>query len=188
MKQRRGITIVETIVSMSISAVIVGVAVGAIHQLFLAESRSRDHVARLVSVGRLADQFRRDVHASVGLADQNEMADNLSCEELHLATHEGQTIVYRVDATSVERIGLLGEDIQQLETYTLPPATEAVFEINDEMRNRMLTLRILPIADQIDGAKRPTHHLRVEATLAHDHRFALLTRADAPGAEGEKNE
>ena len=61
---RRGYTLIEMIVVMTAGTVLMGIAVTLLCALLRAEGTGRALVERSASLGRLADQFRRDVHAA----------------------------------------------------------------------------------------------------------------------------
>jgi prepilin-type N-terminal cleavage/methylation domain-containing protein len=62
---RRGYTLIEMLVVITVSTVLLSVAVGVLHVLSRAERSGREHGNRATIVARLADQFRSDVHAAL---------------------------------------------------------------------------------------------------------------------------
>ena len=62
---RRGFTLIEMLVVMTVGSVIVGIGVGMLHVLLRTEQTGRDRVHQAGVLARLAEQFRSDVGAAV---------------------------------------------------------------------------------------------------------------------------
>jgi prepilin-type N-terminal cleavage/methylation domain-containing protein len=63
-KQRYGFSLVEMIVVITVGAALTGLAVTTLASLMHASRAMDDHVYRIATIRRLAEQFRDDVHAA----------------------------------------------------------------------------------------------------------------------------
>ena len=92
MMPRRGFTLIELVVVMGAMAAVLAAAAMLVHFVLQldAEVRQRTHV--VVSLGRLAEQFRRDVHQARG---EPVVASNHREAELHLPG--GRIVKWRID-------------------------------------------------------------------------------------------
>ena len=61
---RAGFALVEMMIVMAIGTVLVGVLAATLSKVIAANGRASDHLEALVGMQRLAEQFRRDVHAA----------------------------------------------------------------------------------------------------------------------------
>ena len=62
---RRGVSLIEILVLMTIGSTLMGIAVGSLHLLLKMDRNTRQRRQLQASEARLADQFRRDVHAAL---------------------------------------------------------------------------------------------------------------------------
>ena len=92
MTSRRGFTLIEMLVVMTAVAAILAATVVLMHFVLQMDSEVRQRTHTVAMVGRLAEQFRRDVHQARG---EPLVAADHRAAELHLP---GGTIVkWRID-------------------------------------------------------------------------------------------
>jgi hypothetical protein len=128
-----------------------------------AEQSGRTHAERSESLRRLADQFRRDVHAAVGEAAGAE--DRHGCR-LRLA--DNKSVQYKVGGDEVSREEWADSKVVRRESYLLPKDSTALVTIERTTSPWTLSLTIMPK----DASLRPGHEISIEALLGRDHRFA----------------
>ena len=87
---RRAFTLVEMLTVISIGSVLMGIAISLLIVLLGAEQSGRTHAERSESLQRLADQFRRDVHAAVGepVGTVDDAASKGTVPDVHAAVGE----------------------------------------------------------------------------------------------------
>ena len=169
MKRRHGYTLIEMMVVLAVGSVLSGVAVALIVALLRSESGARDHIHQSAVQSRLADQFRRDVHA----------ADAIDADDSGLVwtftLGRGRTVTYRIEANRLERSETAEKDTQRQETYALPPDHTARLDMPEPADSPIVGLSIIPTAKTLDAKPRAT--VRFEALLAADHRYEISTDA-----------
>src|SRR5689334_610049 len=62
---RRGFSMIEVVLVLGGVSIILGLCAGLLHVMLRLERAGRLHLAETVTVGRLAHQFRQDVHAAL---------------------------------------------------------------------------------------------------------------------------
>jgi type II secretory pathway pseudopilin PulG len=164
MNRRRGISLIEMIAVMGIGAVMMGVAVTLLYTLLRTEGSGREHVRQSSVLGRLADQFRRDVHAAKTVA----AAPDGEGRQFELAP--GQTVTYRFQRGTLTRTEQVDGTPQRRESYALPPGTTATIRIPADTQPALVSLMITPVAEASGPAGGRAIH--IDAVLARDHRFA----------------
>jgi hypothetical protein len=151
----------ELVAVMSGLSVVIGTT--AVLTAFLlrmgGEMRERTHM--IAALERLAEQFRRDVHAIQG--EPSLGADHRTAE-FHLAG--GRTIRWRIDdREGAVRMEHASQRVDREDTYALPQGTTAAFEAKPQAAGRIVALRI-----NSTGNGGPS--LAVEALVGRDERLA----------------
>ena len=160
---RRAFTLIEMLFAITIGSVLMGIAVSLLIVLLGAEQSGRAHAERSASLQRLADQFRRDVHAAVGEPDAN-AKDRHGCR---LALPDKAGVQYAVGVGGVSREEQVGSKVVRRESYSLPKNCTAAFAIDRTTSPWTLSLTIVPN----DASLRNAHEIRIDAVLGRDHRF-----------------
>jgi prepilin-type N-terminal cleavage/methylation domain-containing protein len=173
MHQRRGFTLVEVLVVITVSSVIMGIAVTLLYGLLLTQRTARDHLHRCHELDRLAEQFRRDVH----LATTHNGADLTAGWQCHLPAD--RTVTYRAEPGGLVRVEHQGQVVRQRESFALPPNSVASIEVTNSRKDgrgpAIASLLVTPAGDnpgtsaQGPPAARP---VRIDAVLGRDHRFS----------------
>jgi len=175
MRFRRGVSLVELLLTMSACTVILTMSAALIHRVMHTQSKMRAFHDPERSALRLSNAFRRDVHRALGAETNDaELQDNVF---LRLQLPEGETIEYRQLQGKVTRVqAAIGKPIAN-EAFAFPPEIELV--IRRESPNRMC-LTITPdlrVQAAGDGhspsiAHATPAHLLVEATLNRNSRLS----------------
>lgn len=169
MNRRRGISLIEMIAAMGIGAVMMGVAVALLYTLLETEGSGREHLRHGSVLGRLADQFRRDVHAAKSVGD---VADG---EGRQFELAPGRTVTYRLEPGTLVRTEQVDAVVQRRESFALPPGTTTSIRIEADTDPTIVSLMITPVAEPPRQPGRRT--ARIDAVLARDRRF---TRPEGP--------
>jgi len=162
MNRRTGYSLVEVIVVMVTASTMMAVTVALLYGLLRAERITRDHIRHSTALGRLADQFRRDVHAAVALPADEERGWRLTLAP-------GETVVYRAEAGRMDRLRKTGEKLQQRESFALPPGTAA--EIETSSAGDIATASLLIAPNGAEPKRSSGRAIQFDAVVGRDRRF-----------------
>ena len=171
MKRRKGFSLVEVLVAITVGSVLLAVAVGLLYSLIEVDRTSREHLRLRIAAARLADQFRRDVHAAVRLiappAEAEAGAEAPAAWQLELPPD--RAVEYRLEEDSLLRTEQASGEVVKREWFRLPPHAVASIRISAGQSPSIVSLRITPDVKPPEApAWRP---VRIDAALATDHRF-----------------
>jgi type II secretory pathway component PulJ len=186
MNRRRGISLVELMLTLSACSVILTLSAALIHRAMHAQAKARVFFDGERSAWRLAESFRHDVHRanSAKVVDQPDSGDLL----LRLELAGGQRVEYRHTAGRVERTWHVDGGIRAREAFVFPPETRLS---TAKVSEKLLVLTADAPADTAAKADAPlANHtvpvsLRVQAVLG---RKAAILKAEIQKAESQKAE
>jgi len=158
---RRGYTLIETIVAMTIGAVVVGIAVGMLHMLLRTEQTGRDRVAQARILARLAEQFRSDVGAAV-----RQIPGARPGEWQFALTGDG-VVTYRALTGEVRWDQRMAGKLVRQESYVLPSGGSAAITVQDAAAPAVANL----VITQNGPPRAAGREMRITAVLGKDHRF-----------------
>jgi prepilin-type N-terminal cleavage/methylation domain-containing protein len=178
MKRNSGYTLVEMIVVMTAGTVLMGIALTLLTALLRAEGTGRALVARSTSLVRLADQFRRDAHASVGAAEAVKGLPGKEGLTFLVASPDAvgpqedaaplRSVEYFAEGTAVERLEWTGESVSGQDSFDLGDGYTAKLAIDRADGRQLVRLAIVPK----DASSAANRRWQIEAVLGWDHRFA----------------
>ena len=169
MPNRRGISLLELLLTMSACTVILTTSAALIHRAMHTQSRARAFCDGERSALRLGESLRRDVHAAREATIGDAAGDNGPLVSLKLA--EGRTVEYRQAAGRVERILLIGERPQAREAFVFPADTKLAAQ---QPSPRLVVLSITPPPAEGESSDKPLTpfsqpvSLQVEAVLGRN--------------------
>jgi prepilin-type N-terminal cleavage/methylation domain-containing protein len=158
---RRGYSLIELVVVMTIATVIVGLAAAMLHLLLRTERNGRQQMHRSAALARLADQFRDDVRAAARQLVPDDA--NPSCWTFEMEA--GRNVQYRAQAGQIERVETLGGQIERRESYALPPDAAVWIATPGDSKPPVATLIVKDTSNR---------EIRIAAVLGKDHRFDRL--------------
>jgi prepilin-type N-terminal cleavage/methylation domain-containing protein len=167
---RRGHTLIEMTVVITVGAALLGIAVSVIHLLMRAEETGRDHFDRFTTLARLADQFREDVHAAAA----KPAADGQTAWRLEPAAD--RTVRYSAEDGEIVREERKGENVVSRESYKMPDDYAATIASDDASRPSLVSMTVV-FKGKL-GAK--DREIRIDAALGKDRRFAELKKEGQP--------
>jgi prepilin-type N-terminal cleavage/methylation domain-containing protein len=183
MNRRRGFTLIEMLVVIAVSGALMAVAVGLLHTMIRLEHGSREELRERTAMMRLADQFRRDVHAATQFTppgeghpggqrgeqpNQQEQAGGAS-RTWQLSLGPDRVVEYQAEPGAIARTERASGDVLSRESYAIAPATAVSIGLAGEEAPGIVTLRI-----ELESGQPPAPGVcpfRVDAELAKDGRF-----------------
>ena len=155
---RRGFSLIEVLVVLTVGAVVVGIGVGMLHMLMRIEQTGRDRVPQAGILARLAEQFRSDVGAAV------RQAPGARQGEWQFVMTGDRLITYRALAGEIrwdERRA--GKPVRQ-ESYVLPSGCSATITVRSEATAAVASLVIADNGTPLAAGR----EMRVTAVLGKD--------------------
>ncbi len=181
---RRGVSLVEMLVVITIAAVMVGLAATTMHLLLGAEHEATRSLRFSASVARLARSFRDDLHAA---RDVELPLPEPGKPAMLVATADGgRRIRYELDAHRATRVETDGADETQREMFYFPPRSQLHFEPAGTRGLIRLTIEMPsggPRTGQpsVASSGDPVRRLAIEAAPSRWRRYA--TKEDVRHAE-----
>ncbi len=168
-KRRSGFTLIEMLAVIATTGALLAVAVGILHLLLRTEQGARDERRRQTAIARLADQFRRDVHAAAQFAPLEGSEDEAHRGGWRFDLGEERTVRYLAQPGELIRRQREGDDLVHQELYVLPDDAAVSIEPAGEAAPGIVRLCVVPDATR----PRPAipYATCVDAQLAKDRRF-----------------
>lgn len=164
MTPRRGFTLVELCVSITLGTVVLGLAMGLVHRAMRLESIFHERADVNRNIRRLTHDFRHDVHSASSL----QLVEDGAQFELSLSLPEDRSVRYTLEGESVRRSAVLTSGSVQKEFYTF--ADNIMIEFATADSSRWVTLTIL--RDPRLKAEAPRVLAHVVAEMSHRARIA----------------
>lgn len=141
--RRRGYTLAECLIVITLIATTMGTVALTLHALCRADRCMRDTVAYERSLDRFVAQLRSDAHQAVSatIAEPSSEADPAT--ELRFALSGEQVIQYMVQAQNIERVVRRAQTIQHRETYPLP-ASSTGWQLREDGASPIVSLVVEP--------------------------------------------
>lgn len=127
--RRTGTTLIETVVMMSISMVMLGLAVTMIHLLLRAERFTTQAVWHNTTLARVSRMLRDDVHAAL-TADVQPPADDLPTA-LTLKLSGDRVVSYQIEEHQLTRTETVNNAATRRDDFYLPTGSELSFQLVD---------------------------------------------------------
>jgi len=169
MNRRRGYSLIEILVVIATGAAMMGVALGLLGMLIRLEQASRREVQEETVMNRLADQFRRDVHAAdrLAVASAPGVADLPPVWQFPLEA--GHVVEYRAEQGELVRIERRDDKVLKQESFSLPAEARVSIDPAGDALPGIVSLRIAGTGIRPPGPA--WRGARVDAELAKDRRF-----------------
>jgi type II secretory pathway component PulJ len=155
----RGFTLIEMLVIMTGVSAVLGLCVVTIQLLMRVSSDAQERRGAAAALGRLAEQFRKDVH---GWDD----AQLRMSAELRLGDGRRVSVTYTARDGRVERLESTGAQVVRHDAYALGRGGSATFERRDDGPRRFLVLVVIRKARA--GRLDPPRPIEVLALVGKD--------------------
>jgi prepilin-type N-terminal cleavage/methylation domain-containing protein len=178
MNGRRGFTLIELIVALSLLATILPLAGGTVYLLLRAQTASADSLADAMILSRFANKFHADVHAAQSAYLDS---DGSRIERpLVFKLEPRRTIMYAEGPDgAIVRTVRNDRGIERREEFRLA-GTRTRFELSADRSTVTAVHKPRAVAaSKTTAVAGQLSAIRIEAVIGRDHRFAR-TRAPAP--------
>jgi prepilin-type N-terminal cleavage/methylation domain-containing protein len=168
-KVRRGVSLVELLVVMSLGTVVLTTSAVVLHRMMHSHGKTRSVLAASRSGLRLSDQFRSDVHRATKVTT-NDLPEGIV---LQLQLGETNVIQYSHVAGVVRRTELEGEIVASREEYAFPANSQLTIREQSSPSLVSLSIRSMP-GDPGGPAQHgfaTAVHLLIEARPGRDSRY-----------------
>ena len=177
-KERRGVSLVELLVVMSLGALLLTTSGVVLHRIMHSHGKTRNFLAASRSALRLSDQFRRDVHRA-----REATTDGLpEGVVLRLQLGESRVVEYSHVDDLVRRTQLEGEKTAAREEYSFPRGSQV--SVREQSSPRLLGLSVTSTPGDAAGPPQPgfatAMHLLIEAQVGRDSRFTDVETEATP--------
>ena len=196
---RRGVSLVELMVVISVITILFSMVGVVFHRLFQSEQVSMRAALTERTISRLSDHFRRDVHAAMtAMHAMRAEAGKESPLSLVLKTSpnagvEGSdpmTVVYSIDDGEVIREAFVDGRTASREVYRLPECQMRFPASTNEVTVEMVSLVIERQGSTVTPqpqAVRPRRSLVIEAALGRDAQLAATVAMKSPESVKEES-
>jgi hypothetical protein len=163
MQSRRGISLVELLLTLSACTVILTMSTALIHRMMNVQSIRRTDSDLERTALRLATVFRADVHRASDLLAQDDRTEE---ELLRLQSSDGQTIHYRHSEGALQRLIMDEEAIVARDEFRFTPEAQFTAE-----RDQTDIVALLITSQPIEASQKS------RKSVAHVHRVAVRLEA-----------
>jgi hypothetical protein len=177
---RRGVSLIEILVLMTIGSTLMGIAVGSLHLLLKMDRNTRQRRQLQASEARLADQFRRDVHAALRMKPGEAPEQSRPIWQLELGADK--RIQYQSEPGGLARLEILQGKTTRKEWYPLMESSKVRCDMTSDGPVPIVSLGIA--SSEEPGSLFPPQALRIDARLGTNHRFAPAGPQVATKKEG----
>jgi type II secretory pathway component PulJ len=170
---RRAYALIEMVLVIGTIAIVLGLCAGLLHVLLRLDRTGRAHLVETATIGRLARQFRADVHAA---SEASNRGKNAATANLDLELAGERRIVYEAGDRALVRTEQQGATVERRERYTLPFCRAGRFRLRttDDKVWVILELRRSPGGESESGPRSLRHDLQIEALAGRDQGRLLV--------------
>ncbi len=184
--KRRGSTLVEVVVTVTVLAAVFATAGRALVLLLQSEGEAVHTLTRHSAVQRLAEDFRSDAHAATAAR----LLEQHAAKALTLERPDGSTVVYRSTPDGVVRLVFAGQAKPGGRADETAAAARELYRLSDvavrfELSDggRVVAVRLADAPGGTKASRNVRPRLVVRAAVGVDHRFATTAqrqRANVP--------
>jgi hypothetical protein len=142
MMGRRGKTLIEMLILMSVMSLILGLVATSLVLLFKTDRQVRRDLDQVTALARLGSKFRADAHAATACQAGD------TCD---LAQSDGRVIRYALAEGRITREVRRGDTLEHRDAFVLPRTATARFDMPAEANGRLVRL-IIAAAENSDRA------------------------------------
>jgi prepilin-type N-terminal cleavage/methylation domain-containing protein len=155
-RRRRGYTLLEVAIVVTILSMVVVLATTTLTTLFRIERQFAGDAAQSQTIARLASQLRTDAHAAISTT---------TAEGCELALADGRTIRLAFASPAVTREVFRGDKIEHRDAFLLPRSATATFSSLPQDRGQLIRLTIAPKEGVPSSRAPPVRSLAIEVAV-----------------------
>jgi len=162
MRSRAAFTLIELLVAMVLGSAVLGLLAATMSRVLTGSRSAQDHLQAATSLGRLAEQFRDDVHAAASAH-----SDRVDNEPARLILERGDDtrVAYAIDPAGLARIETASGAVRRRELFALP-GMKVLGWNDDSASTRRVSLEVARLAGDHDEVVKT--RLSIEALLDAD--------------------
>jgi prepilin-type N-terminal cleavage/methylation domain-containing protein len=162
MRPRAAFTLIELLVAIVLGSAVLGLLSATMSRVLTGSRAAQDHLQGANSLGRLAEQFRDDVHAAASAG-----SDALGNEPARLILEQGDgiSVAYAIDPDGLARIETASGAVRRRELFALS-GMKVLGWTNDSASTRRVSLEVARLAGEHDEVVKT--RLSIEALLGAD--------------------
>jgi len=168
MNARRGHTLIEATVVISMFGLILSSVALALHATRQANRHVRDEAESQREMARFAAQLRSDAHQAASAKLEDSKKGGSFWMVLLLTLADGQTAEYSLQTERIERVLRRGQAVVHRETYRLPFCVTGKWQLQTSGRSPVISLLLEPAAGR-SVAKTMMVPRRVDAVVRLFH-------------------
>jgi hypothetical protein len=173
----RGVSITEIVFVIASLSILLGLCAGLLHAVLRLDRSGRSHLVETATIGRLARQFRQDVHAASRAKPVGGEAADGPAPGLELTLPEDRTVAYEASATALVRTQRKGPAVERREAYSIPFCRDPRFLVRGSDGAVWTSLELPRSTVPGAGPGDFRHHLQVDALTSRDRRRWQLEEA-----------
>ena len=151
MKRRRGHSLVECLMAISLMTVAFGTVIVALEGMFRASRQVRNEAEMQLELVRFAAQFRADVHQALAVEADGLDDPGATATAILLPLPEGRTVRYTLGPGRVERVLSRGDAVEHRETYRLPRSWSPGWQVQTDRSRPVVSLVLEPTSARAKG-------------------------------------
>lgn len=151
MRTRRGYTLVECLVVLTLTGTALGTSALTMHALSRAERQVREEFQDAGDLARLAVQLREDAHQALSARIESSGEPPTSANVLSLPAPDDRIVQYTLQDANLERVVRQAGIVQHRETYGLPTATAAHWQVVSDRPRLLVSLVWAPEPGRAGG-------------------------------------
>ncbi len=159
MRVRRGFSLVELLIVLSVGTAMLMVAMSVLYMLKETQVNVRRLLTEQRMITRLADQFREDVHTATGIERVSDDASSSDAATWQLTIKPDTVVRYELRDREVRRRRIIGDDASH-DDYRLPAGVRAT--LGPPVRGSSITALRFEVTDATAPVARP---IQIEAVL-----------------------
>ena len=167
---KSGMMLVEVMTCMVIGMVLLGIVTTIFVRIVVMNPAAREHLETTITLGRLAEQFRGDVHAALQATSSEADAP---AARLSLQWPGNVRIEYEMAEGGIRRARIEGDQIRQREQFVMSGMKVVGWEIKTPDREVSLMIGRL-LRRESDEGQTVRYRFPITARLARDLRYALV--------------
>ncbi|HEV3136754.1 MAG TPA: hypothetical protein VGZ26_02600 [Pirellulales bacterium] len=165
-----GMMLIEVMLCMTIGMVLLGVMTTVFVRVVVMNPAAHEHLETTITLGRLAEQFRGDVHAA--LLATSSAADGPAMR-LSLQWPGNVRIEYELVEGGIRRAMIEGDQVRQREQFVMSGMKVVGWDIGASKRDVSLVVGRVSRRDA-DDSPAVRYPFPITARLDRDRRFALV--------------